>query len=111
MKHFLITYRLADGMEDRRHRDIEAFIAALDADPDLRGKVSYLTMKRAGTRDYLHVAAASDEAAVKLLGSREFFSRYTGQTEATADGEVEVTPLEIIAETSSPVSFARTAAR
>jgi hypothetical protein len=111
VKYFLITYRLKDGAEDRRHRDIDAFIAALDSDPELGGKVSYLTMKRGGSQDYLHVAAAADEAAVKLLGSREFFSRYTDQTEATAEGEVEVTPLEIVAETSSPVSFARPVAR
>ena len=107
MKHFLITYRLKDGMEDQRHRDIGTFIGALDADPDLLGKVSYLTMRRGGGREYLHVAAA----AVKLLGSREFFVRYTAQTEETAEGEVEVTPLEIIAETSSPVAFRRPVVR
>jgi len=36
MKQFLISYRLKDGMEERRREEIGAFIAALDADPDLR---------------------------------------------------------------------------
>lgn len=105
MKHFLITYRLKDGLEDRRRDDIRAFVAALDADPELRGTVSYLTMKRGGTNDYVHVAAAADENGVKLLQSREFFQRYTAQTEDAAEGEVEVTPLEIVDETAAPVTF------
>lgn len=105
MKHFLITYRLKDGLEDRRHRDIRTFIAAIDGDAELRGKVSYLSMKRGGGSDYLHVAAAYDEAAVKLLQSRDFFQRYTAQTDDAAEGEVEVTPLEILDQTTAPVTF------
>jgi hypothetical protein len=105
VKHFLITYRLKGGLEDRRHRDIRTFVAALDADPELHGKVAYLTMKRGGSNDYLHVAAAADESAVKLLQSREFFKSYTARTDETAEGEVQVTPLEIVDETSAPVTF------
>ncbi len=100
MKHFLITYRLKDGMEDQRHQEIGAFIAALDADPALRGKITYRCLKRAGGPEYYHLAAAADEAAIQALQSREFFSRYTAQTERSAEGEVDVTPLEMIAETS-----------
>lgn len=100
VKHFLITYRLKDGLEDQRHQEIVAFIAALDADPELRGKISYRCMKRAGASDYYHLASAVDEAAVKALQSRDFFSRYTEQTDRSAEGEVDVSPLEMIAETS-----------
>jgi hypothetical protein len=50
-----------------------------------------------------HLVAAADDA-VPTLQSREFFSRYTAETDAAADGEVEVLPLEIVAETAAPVS-------
>jgi hypothetical protein len=36
---------------------------------------------------------------VKTLQSREFFSRYTEKTELAAGGDVEVVPLELIAQT------------
>ncbi|HEX3464654.1 MAG TPA: hypothetical protein VHS78_11455 [Candidatus Elarobacter sp.] len=100
MKQFLITYRLKAGMEDRRRTEIEAFVAAIDADPELRGRMGYRCMKLAAAPDYYHIATAADDAAVKALQSRDFFARYTEQTEACADGEVDVSPLELIAETA-----------
>ena len=99
MKHFLIKYRFTDGSEEQWHQDIVRFIAALDEDPTLRGKISYRCMKHRGGSDYYHVAAAVDEQAIKALQSRGFFSRYTEQTKLAAGGEVEVLPLAIIAET------------
>jgi hypothetical protein len=99
MKQFLIKYRFKDGSEEEWHRDIGRFIAALDNDPDLRGKISYRCMKARGGSDYYHLAEVSDDAAVKALQSREFFSRYTAQTKRAGGGEVEVLPLEILAET------------
>jgi hypothetical protein len=35
------------------------------------------------------------------LQSRPFFTHYTEATELAADGEVEVSPLEVIAQTSA----------
>jgi hypothetical protein len=99
VKHFLIKYRLKNAPEGEWHQDIARFIAALDADPALQGKISYRCMKARGGGDYFHLAAASDEHAIKALQSREFFSRYTEQTKRVADGVVEVLPLEIVAET------------
>ena len=99
MKHFLIKYSLKSGSEQLWHQDIVRFISALDDDPELRGKISYRCMKGRGGSDYYHLAAAADEQAIKALQSREFFSRYTAQTKLAAGGEVEVLPLEIVAET------------
>jgi len=103
MKQFLITYRLKDGMEARRRAEIDAFVAAIDDDPALRGKLAYRCMKLAGEPRYYHVATAADDAAVATLQSRDFFTRYTAQTEACADGDVDVSPLELIAETAAGV--------
>jgi hypothetical protein len=100
MKHFLIKYRVKDGLEERRRGEILRFIAALDGDPALRGKISYRCMKVRESSDYYHLVAAADDA-VPILQSREFFSRYTAETDAAADGEVEVLPLEIVAETAA----------
>ena len=103
MKQFLIKYRLTNGPEERWHQDIVQFISALDNDPALSGKISYRCLKARGGSDYYHLAAAADDQAIQALQSREFFSRYTEQTKLAAGGEVEVLPLEIIAQTKRPV--------
>jgi hypothetical protein len=100
MKHFMIRYRRKEGDGGEWHQQIATFIAALDADPELRGKITYRCMKARDGADYYHLAAATDEQAIKALQSRAWFSRYTAQTKAAAEGAVEVIPLEIIAETS-----------
>jgi hypothetical protein len=99
MKYFLIKYRLANGSQDAWHHDIAEFIAALDGDPALQGKISYRCMKSRDGIDYYHLAAAADEQAIKALQERAFFSRYTEKTKLVAGGAVEVLPLEIVAET------------
>ncbi|MDR3422181.1 MAG: hypothetical protein P4L80_13220 [Xanthobacteraceae bacterium] len=99
MKHFLIKYRLQDVAPDAWHKDVAAFIAALDADPTLKGKISYRCMKSRDGADYYHLAGAVDEAAVKALQASPVFYRYTEQTKRAAGGHVEVLPLEIVAET------------
>jgi hypothetical protein len=102
MKQFLIKYRVKDGLDARRRDEILAFIAAVDGDPDLRGRITYRCMKVRDSSDYYHFVTAADDDAVKTLQSREFFSRYTDQTDAAAQGEVEVLPLELVADTAGP---------
>jgi len=101
MKYLLITYRFNHGSEADWHREIARFIAALDDDPVLKGRISYRCMKARGSSEYYHLAAAADDAAVQALQSRDFFSHYTAQTELVAGGEVVVTPLELIAQTAA----------
>jgi hypothetical protein len=99
MKHFLIRYRLQNATPETWHKDVAEFIAALDGDPALKGKISYRCMKIRDSADYLHLATAADEQAVKALQQSAFFSRYTEKTKQAAGGNVEVLPLEIVAET------------
>ena len=99
MKQFLIKYRLERGTEEQRHQEIDAFISAINDDAALKGKLSYRCLKVRGEPDYYHLAEAADDATVQTLQSREFFSRYTDQTDVAADGKVEVLPLEVIAQT------------
>ena len=77
MKHFLIRYRLQNATPETWHKDVAEFIAALDGDPALKGKISYRCMKIRDSADYLHLATAADEQAVKALQQSAFFSRYT----------------------------------
>ena len=58
-------------------------------------------MKLRGAPDYIHLAAAADEQAVKTLQGKEFFKRYTEKTREVSGGGVTVTPIEIIAATAS----------
>jgi len=100
VKQFMIKYRLKEGIEAQWHKDIVAFIAALENVPALAGKISYRCTKRRGSSDYYHFAAAADDAAIGTLQSQPFFVAYTEQTKRAAIGdEVEVFPLDIIAET------------
>lgn len=100
MKQFLIKYRFTNGTTEEWHRQIAAFIASLNADPELKG-ISYRVMKIRDSADYYHLATAVDDASVKALGQRDFFKRYTEQTKHVASGEVTVSPLELIGETAN----------
>jgi hypothetical protein len=99
MKYSLIKYRLQNGSEEAWHRDIAEFIAALDGDPALQGKISYRCMKSRTGPEYYHIAAAADDQAVKTLQERPFFASYKEKTRLAAGGAVDVLPLEIVAET------------
>ena len=77
MKHFMIKYRFTNGTSAEWHQEIGRFIAALNADPELKGKISYRVMKNRDDSSYFHLAAAADEQAVKTLQSRDFFKHYT----------------------------------
>jgi hypothetical protein len=100
VKHFLIRYQRTNGTQEEWHQDIARFIAELDNDPELKGQILYRCMKIRDGSDYYHLAAAVDEKAIKTLQSRDFFKRYTEKTKLVAGGEVVVSPLEIIAETT-----------
>ncbi len=102
MKHFLIKYQFKEGSPEAWRRHIGEFIAALESDPELRGRVSYRVMKHRDGSGYYHLAGASDDEAAAALGRKDFFKRYQEQTRRVAGGEVEVLPLELGAETARP---------
>lgn len=99
MKHFLIKYRHTNGSAEEWHQAIRGFIAALDSDPAVKGRIAYRCMKNRNGSDYYHLAVPQDEDANRVLSDQAFFKRYQQQTRAAAGGEVEVVPLEILAET------------
>jgi hypothetical protein len=99
MKQFLIKYQLKVGTEAQRRDEMVAFIAAMNGDPAVKGRISYRCMKVPGKPDYWHIVTAEDDA-VKALQGREYFKRYTELTKHGAGGEVEVIPLELVADTA-----------
>jgi hypothetical protein len=100
MKYFLIKYQFKNGAPEAWRQHIADFISALENDPELRGRISYRCMKEKDGARYYHLAATSDDQAAGVLQSRDFFKRYNEETRRVAGGEVEVTPLEVIAETA-----------
>jgi len=103
MKRFLIkyTFGLEAAAVEAWHGRVGEFIAALDADPVLKGRVTYRCMKARDGADYYHLAEAVDDAAVQALQEREFFKRYTAETRRVAGaGAVVVVPLDTIAESA-----------
>ena len=102
MKHFLIKYRFQNGSPEAWRDEIKQFIAAVEADGTLNGRIAYRCMKADnGSGEYYHLAAAADDEACKALRSRDFFKAYTEETKRVSGGTVEVLPLAIIAETSA----------
>ena len=66
MKHFMIRYRFANGTTEDWHREIARFIAAIDNDPELKGRISYRCMKNRDDANYMHLAAAAGDKHVAL---------------------------------------------
>ena len=60
MKHYMIKYQFANGTLEEWHREIAQFIAALDNDPELKGKIIYRVMRNRDDASYYHLAAAAD---------------------------------------------------
>jgi hypothetical protein len=101
VKYFMIEYQFANGATEDWHHEVARFIAALDHDPELKGRISYRVMKNRDDSSYFHLAGAADDAAVKTLQSRDFFKAYQTRTrEVAASGNVTVTPIELIAQTA-----------
>ncbi len=101
MKQFLIRYRRTSANADAWHEEVKRFIAHIEADPELRGRIACRCVKVRDSDEYMHFATPADDSAVKTLQSRDWFKRYNEQTRAAAGGSVEVLPLEIVAETAS----------
>jgi hypothetical protein len=101
MKHFMIKYQFRNGRAEDWHREIGRFIRAIDADPELKGRIGYRCMKNRDDGNYVHLASVADEAAQKTLQSRDFFKHYTEMTRKVAGGEVTVTPIEWIDATAT----------
>ncbi|SRR5260370_328170 len=101
MKHFLIRYSFKEGSQEDWRREIKRFIAAIEGDATLNGRISYRCMKaNNASDDYYHLAAAADDEAAKTLQDREFFKQYTSESKRVSAGTLEVLPLTILAETS-----------
>jgi hypothetical protein len=101
MKHFMITYRFKTGTTDAWHKEIGRFIAAINDDPELKGRLSYRCMKHRDDGSYIHLASVADDQTQKTLQSRDFFKAYTEMTRQVAGGEVTVTPIEWIDATAA----------
>ena len=99
MKRSMIRYQFKVGPQEAWHQQVTEFIAALDSDPDLKGKISYRCIKERNGTGYYHLAGAVDDAAVAALQGKEFFKRYQAETKRVGGGEVQVLGLELVAET------------
>ncbi|MGZ3408837.1 MAG: hypothetical protein ACXWKC_20060 [Xanthobacteraceae bacterium] len=98
MKRFVIKYQRRNATAEAWHQEIAQFIAALDNDAELCGRISYRCMK-AGEDQYYHIATVIDDEAPKILQGRDFFKHYNERTRAIGGGDVVVSPIEIVGET------------
>jgi hypothetical protein len=99
VKHFLIKYEFKNSSSEDWHREIERFIAALETDPVLKGRVSYRCLRASDGSGYYHLAAVADDETSRTLQGRDFFTAYTEKTRHISGGTATAIPLELIAET------------
>jgi hypothetical protein len=99
MNRSIIKYQFKEGAREAWHQRVAEFIAALDNDPDLKGRVSYRCLKERNGDGYYHLATAVDDAAVKALQAKPFFREYQAETRRVGGGEVQVEGLDLVAET------------
>jgi hypothetical protein len=77
MRHgILITYRYT-GDEARWAAVTEAFTAAVGADPDLTGKLSYHVQKAADGETRIHIGRWDRDETVRLMQSRPYFAAFS----------------------------------
>jgi molybdopterin/thiamine biosynthesis adenylyltransferase len=88
MKQFLIKYRRTNGSTEDWHREIGTFIAAIDSDPALKGKVGYRCLKARDGEDYFHIATVHDDSGRVALQERADAQRLD-ELVATADVVVD----------------------
>src|SRR5258708_25212235 len=94
----MITYRFANGSTEAWHGETARFIAALDNDPELKGRIVYRCLKQRDDASYFHLASAADDEAVKTLQQRDFFKHYTEKTRQGPQCRVPgVTPIQLSA--------------
>src|SRR5260221_5245134 len=93
MKHFMIKYQFTNGTTEEWHREIGRFIAALDNDPELRGRIIYRCMKTRDDSSYCHLASAVDDVAVKTVQQPDFFNDSHETTKKVRRGAVTVPPV------------------
>ena len=82
MKHFLIKYRFKSGSKDEWHQEIARFIAALDNDPALKGKISYRCMKRRKAPITITGPRPPTMRLSRHFKRTQFSGRYHGKDEA-----------------------------
>lgn len=88
MKQFLIKYRHTNGTTEDWHKEIAKFIAGIDGDPALKGKVGYRCMKGRDSADYYHIATVFDDAGRVAFQERPFFKHYTEATRSISGATV-----------------------
>ncbi len=90
-----------DGDEAPWLAAIEAFVTAIDADPDLRRKFSYRVATAADGVGRVHVGRWDSEATLAHLQSQEFFKQFAGKIGEFSGGGPNATRLQLAAETKA----------
>jgi hypothetical protein len=98
---FLIKYRFSNGSQEDWHREIKRFIAAIEDDPALNGRISYRYMKaNNGAGDCYHLAGADDDEAAKALQEASSSSAAPANRNGSRAGRLKCVVLAMIAETA-----------
>lgn len=87
-----------DGDETVWRAAVDAFIEAVNADADIRGKFSYaVSVAGDGTRS--HVGRWDSDSTLKALQSRDYFKTFSQAIQGFADGTLDAKQVALYRET------------
>ncbi len=99
MYGILIKYDY-DGDEGQWMKAVEEFVAAVDADPALRGKFAYRVNIAADGVGRVHVGSWDGVETLAHLQAQDFFKRFAAKVGEFAGGAPSATRLRLAVETA-----------
>ena len=88
-----------DGDEATWRAAIDAFIDAVDTDPDVGGKFSYAVSVAGDSVTRSHTGRWDTEATLKTLQSRDYFKTFARTLKGLADGSLYAVQIALYRET------------
>ena len=78
---------------------VDAFIEAVNADPDVGGKFSYAVSVAGDGETRSHVGRWDSEATLKTMQSRDYFSTFSKAIQGFAGGSLDAKQVSLYRET------------
>lgn len=98
MNGISIRYRY-DGDEPAWRTAVDAFIDAIDADPDIGGKFAYAVSVAGDGVTRSHTGRWDTEATLKTLQSRDYFKTFAATLKGLAGDTLDAVQIDLYRET------------
>ena len=98
MRGITITYEY-DGPEEEWRAAMDAFIAAIDGDPDVAGKFTYQVAVADDGKTRFHWGRWDTQETLKTMQSRDYFAEFAGKVREFSGGGPTNTAHDVVTKT------------